>query len=154
MKITATLKIALLSLVTTLSTVIGNCQTYQLSGTIPDFGLNISDIGNNSSGFDFLSVDGATYSETVTIDPVANTIQEVGSVSISNVSNVFDTTHQIITTTPPEFPNPPISSTQTLSGVLTIGLFFVKINGRLSSHFRNPAWGVFTRKTVVAAMKS
>jgi hypothetical protein len=108
MKVTGTLKIAVLSLVTTFSIAVGNCQTYQLSGTIPDFSLLIYDTGNSSFSMENIPVDGARYNETVTIDAAASTIEDVGSVSIpSTVSNVLDTARYIITTnvTAGEFPN-------------------------------------------------
>ena len=122
MKITSSrilLNIAILSIAAAVSTQTGQCQTYDFSGTIPDFTLELLDTGNGSSANEYLPVDGATYSETVTINAAAATISESGSISVpSTASDVFDTTREV--TLPPVFPNPP--AMETVTGALTLGL--------------------------------
>ncbi|MGH7981311.1 MAG: PEP-CTERM sorting domain-containing protein, partial [Limisphaerales bacterium] len=64
------------------------------------------------------------YSDTVTIDPSASTIEESGSISLqSPTSDIYNMTNEIVTTVA-QFPNPPTLVTQAVTGVLSVSLSY------------------------------
>jgi PEP-CTERM motif len=125
MKITHKLSSAAFSLLILGIASTGMCQTYQLTGTIPSFDLTLDNSGNSSSSTSALNflIAGGSYSDTVTINSSASTIEEAGSISLQGATGVFDLTNEIVTTIT-QFPNPPTLVTQAVTGVLTASLSY------------------------------
>jgi PEP-CTERM motif len=118
MKIAKSLSITILSLLGLALPMTGESQVYTLSTPISGgMSLSMSDAGYSGSiGLTF-----NTLTETIYLDPVAQTIRQVGFVSVSpSAPNiVFNESRQV----PGQFPNPPqqVSATVTVNLGLTGG---------------------------------
>lgn len=117
MRITKLLNITVLSLVSFAIPLTGHCQTYTLSTPITgSMTMSVQDLNGpagNGGGFN-LTFNNLT--ETVYLDPVAQTIRQVGTISVtaSAPSISFQETQLV----PGQFPNPP----QNITGNVTVTL--------------------------------
>jgi hypothetical protein len=117
MKITKSVRIAALSLVSFAIPVTGHCQTYALSAPITGaMTMSAQDLNGPTGSTGSFQLNFSTLTETIYLNPVAQTIEQVGTISAtpSASSLSFQEVQQI----PGVFPNPPTSVT----GNVTVAL--------------------------------
>lgn len=123
MKMTTSARIAVLSLVGFAIPLTGQCQTYTLSTPISGYlTMSAKDTTTGSSG-------GGTYTfttlnETVYINPIAQTIEQWGTISgtLSAPNFSFQDIEIVSITTNNYFPNPPTYTTNSIIGNVTVAL--------------------------------
>jgi len=123
MRLTRSLQITALSLGTLALPVMGHCQIYQFSESVPAFGIKALCSMSNWSGF-LPNCSGGSLTGDIYIDPVAPTIRLVGSLSLPSYSlawsNVVAHTETIVSNIPATFPNPPSTVIQVVTNAIDV----------------------------------